>query len=753
MQSSTLNATRSRRQCGRCRLCRRGGQLANSVLLPPATLRAAVKGENRLKWGTRHFAEGASHTHIATIILAAMQQRGLRPARVDQSDGRITLTATRRVWFWLNQIMTWEVSARENPGGAEVCFDARYTTASRIVLAMFGAAATYFWIAGFSTFLLTMTTSAPVTVQAFWQPAIAVALAFSTTILVISAGSREAIFVLDQVRNELRIRGQILDRRLKESWLRQAFSGVAILGYFVVVNLITLTSSHLNSGFHPKSSSNIALFAAAIALLVVIACAGVGMVFLASRRRGAEERLVLVTPALQSSVALMLMLASQLSFRLLAQPDRHTWNGFLEARTLLVSNTDPVELPSGVRVPRAELELRLGQLQLMIGALVGLAAGLWTLAAVFFYRSLGVAALVAGTNANLHQDLHAPTARAAASGEGFMARFRVSLVIVWALTSLMTMIGAASVISMTVSALLRAGINDASASVSVVEATTMTLHLLLGLGVDSSRWIAWLFWLGWAGMLIAAIGLSCGHYFARRRRAHIRLIQLAARTNAEATYAPLRHILSTLVARTKCPTLGLAVSGEKKAYACAHAFGLRQRDRFIEISQGTVELLDRAEIEAILAHEVAHHIKGHCRRHNWLHLLGRITLFGGAFVGSLENSFGYELDADQVAVARLGASPAALKSALLKMRAATVLEQFLRPSFRRGIPLTPDAIQPSQSPSLGARIAAPLNAMLTRIRLWLAIYASDGDIAYWHPSVNDRIAALERRFPSGIESV
>ena len=48
---------------------------------------------------------------------------------------------------------------------------------------------------------------------------------------------------------------------------------------------------------------------------------------------------------------------------------------------------------------------------------------------------------------------------------------------------------------------------------------------------------------------------------------------------------------------------------------------------------------------------------------------------GGAFVGALENSFGFELEADRTAVSHFGILTDSLKKCLMKMRTDAVMQE------------------------------------------------------------------------------
>jgi Zn-dependent protease with chaperone function len=163
----------------------------------------------------------------------------------------------------------------------------------------------------------------------------------------------------------------------------------------------------------------------------------------------------------------------------------------------------------------------------------------------------------------------------------------------------------------------------------------------------------------------------------------------------------------------------------------------------VELSERTIDILDTAEVEALIAHEFAHHICGHCRKHNLLQVLGRLTLVGDGFVGTLEDSFGNELEADRTAVTRLCIKPEVLRECLAKMHVDAVLQHSRASESVGGLAL--HAVGAQEPPAWALTVAAPsglVASLKRRCAAWLMLYTSEAEIAYWHPATDERIAAL-----------
>jgi Zn-dependent protease with chaperone function len=246
--------------------------------------------------------------------------------------------------------------------------------------------------------------------------------------------------------------------------------------------------------------------------------------------------------------------------------------------------------------------------------------------------------------------------------------------------------------------------------------------------------VARIFWIA-AGFL--ALTLLCGSIGSLLRRWFMdwRSLKVCADLVTPSLNTIMRNavLVDKRVAGTRCVVKRVA---EMRSYATL--LGIGGRSRFIVVTAPVVERLAASDLHALVAHECAHHLNGDCQRHNVLQLFGRLTLLGDAFVGVLENSFGYELAADRTAVTTLHADPLALRDALRQMSAASI--GAFAGSSRDAAGLTAIGITSIVLMPESSRFFA---RWLARARLWLALYTSDTEITYWHPAIEERGRCLE----------
>lgn len=696
-----------------------------------------------MRWGIVYAVDGSRADQIVARI---RQATAPAPMSVQSyCQGRHTLLSTsRRVWLGLRQTTTYRVSLDPVHNRTLIRCDARYSTLSRYVLTAFFTITAYVWVLGFSSFLTVMSSPIAMTGQALWGPVLGVCLLLVLTMLVTSSGSSRVYQVLDELRRTLRVSGLVLDKDRKLSRPRQAVVGLALLVYLLTISgaavMLSGTVAPSIVGESPYATAGTLALGVLLALLIT----GVLLGVLAVRRFGADERLVLVTPAMTSSLALLLVLTGYLAFFMLLGLDREGWSMVLTATDLLASGDDPVVWDTGQRIPRSEVSFAVGQAKAIIATLLGLAMLMWGLAAVLLWRSVSTAHIVAATSVNLKVDQQAGYSRAAASGTGFMAPFRVTLSVVWVLTSVLVVTGSALHVSVGRAALEDLDADSAARPSSVVTTTAYAADVLLELGPRTSQWLSRIFWACSSCALVALYATSIGHYLWRRRQLHKRLQRARGDQITPALRARLEGVASTLAKRTGASRPYIVPHVGTRAHAGAHMCGLFFPERYVEVSLGALDALADQELEAIMAHEWSHHVRGHCRWHNVLQLAGRLTLFGGGFVGALQDSFGYELDADRTAVLQFGVRPDALKSALLKMRAQNALLSLCRSRSVQGLAFA--EASESAVPGHGQSVQGLTFAgrLVRNARMWLAIYTSEGDISYWHPSIARRLSAIDQ---------
>lgn len=372
-------------------------------------------------------------------------------------------------------------------------------------------------------------------------------------------------------------------------------------------------------------------------------------------------------------------------------------------------------------------------------------AGLFLLGmSLEFFRSAASVTLRAWTSmARLMKNPGSPAVRGAGAGKPWLRSFQVVFSAAWVLMGIATLamlthLAYAGFFSL-VEVLQQA---PESAVPGVQSSLVMTALAFDAVWTDPTlAFLVRAVWVLFAAFAAATFSVSVGGLGLERWRTWRQLTAKGARILPMYLESDPRDALAKL----KPWNVSVVVTADRTPYAVSHRFGLIGAKRFIKVSDGCLSVCGPDELKALIAHELAHHLHEHCLLDNFLRLLGRCTFVGDTFVRTLENSIGFEHVADRTAVEKLGASPSALKRALWLIRNNTgaggqsagtvrkpfrkekVLEQALRDATAGGFHV------------LGWR-------RKWRLALWLYVgqYTSSLYTSYWHPSIEDRIKALEK---------
>lgn len=186
-------------------------------------------------------------------------------------------------------------------------------------------------------------------------------------------------------------------------------------------------------------------------------------------------------------------------------------------------------------------------------------------------------------------------------------------------------------------------------------------------------------------------------------------------------------------------TSGAALS-KTSIHAQAHLVGLLRPRRVVALSPGALARLTPGELHALIAHEAVHHLRGHCRTFNLMRWLGRLTFVGDGFAQALQDSFGYETEADR-RVEELGARPGDLATCLRKIQRVQELRKLRgeQPRDGAGLQVAPadpgDRTEPRTRRTFAQRFR-------TGLRILLAHYRNPIGQHYWHPDLESRRRAL-----------
>jgi Zn-dependent protease with chaperone function len=248
--------------------------------------------------------------------------------------------------------------------------------------------------------------------------------------------------------------------------------------------------------------------------------------------------------------------------------------------------------------------------------------------------------------------------------------------------------------------------------------------------------IGWLLY-GLSGPALLAV--SVGQLARRRRRERRRLREAPA--DAELLRAVER--LATRgekSVRIDTSRVRAVVPQTSAVVASSDVYGLRRPERFIVVSSGGLEALERDELEAVVAHELVHLLDGHCRRDQLLRWLGRLTFVGDGFALLMQNSWGYEEAADRTAIEKLGVPRETLVRCLQKMRHSKAIARLapLDPTRFSGLPALSDYRDEIKDLLEKGPAALPFRRRWSLA--WQILHKQYFDaigLYYWHPT--DRI--------------
>ncbi len=323
----------------------------------------------------------------------------------------------------------------------------------------------------------------------------------------------------------------------------------------------------------------------------------------------------------------------------------------------------------------------------------------------------------------------------AVRGPSTLRRFRWTFVVLWGLSAVLVF-GALGFNGLSV---LQSFVPfSPDPELRLVELSAGFLALALGRPVGDPAVAAavragWLLY-GLSGP--ALLTLSVGQLVRTRRRQRRRLRGTPA-------HADLQQVVDRLSPPSGISPVRLVVPETTALVASSTVFGLRRPERFIVVSSECLEVLERDDLEAMIAHELAHHLGGHCRVDQLLRWLGRLTFVGDGFALLVQNSWGYEEEADRTAVEQLGIPREALVRCLQKVRHAGAGARLAPPDpdLFSGLPALSD--DPREIEDLLEKGPSALPFRRRWSLAWQVLHQQYFDainLYYWHPA--DRLREL-----------
>ncbi len=275
------------------------------------------------------------------------------------------------------------------------------------------------------------------------------------------------------------------------------------------------------------------------------------------------------------------------------------------------------------------------------------------------------------------------------------------------------------------------------------ELSTGLINVALGRPVNDST-ITLSVRLGWIfyGLLVLQLWLiSTGQLFFSQRFLRARLQRLAA--NVDPHRLKLQQQVDSLAIESGLGNVRAVISSELSLNLSSVIFGGFRPERYVIVAHDAFTYLSWPHLQALVAHELAHHQAGHCRYDQWLRWLGRLTFVGDGFVLALQNSWSYELTADEIARKRFKMPHEQLVEALQVLRS---LRDITRRQGQPRLGLAADAAGETRA-DLAIRLANDFGAIPFQERWALAFrlfadqYFHALELHYWHPPLVERAAS------------
>lgn len=690
-----------------------------------------------MKWGTLYSVQNVTSAAITALVADVLRAAGRSVhTRVSNSGGSLV---ENQAPAWPHHRTVVHVWGVDDVGKCFIRIN--HVPPRRVVVLWSAILATIVvsWTLGLARIIEAASDIRETTFSTLLLPSIALASFVLWTLAGLLPTDRLSTELVERMRQELAASGLVLELEPRGHRRWRVWIGVGLIGLVVVTAALGFgLARRTELAPDPSNPLQYVALGVLIVLLVVLVALG-ALLALAIRRRGPGERL---TPALQGLVialALDFVLAGQFSPWLLGRSDAELWGPFFDAQRALRSNVDPIVVADGRQIERSAVAFAVTRAGLGFAVFLAPCLIMWAIAAALLTMSVRSSDLIVSAASGLRASQSSAYTRVAMAAPGFMRGFRAILIIVWAGMSSLSVFGAGILLVTAVRSISAEPPSAPNAPIGPVIVVAYLLDALRGCEPGTSLTLSRSLWIGSAAMLLGLVGLSVGQLLVQRRK--IRALVVRA---TRSPLSPLQDMLGDDAQRLaeigscRAPLILIleTVAPQVTAVDCPN----KVNRQLILISSSILARLTAQERYALLAHEFAHHIHGDCRANRRLHLLGRCTLVGDAFVGVLEDSFGYELRADRTAVSRFGAAPQALRNGLVKLRAASAVAVLEWAGCSGGLAALPDGTPSGRAPAGLTKTPG----MLARLRLAAFLFTSGNRLAYWHPALPERLAQLDR---------
>lgn len=622
-------------------------------------------------------------------------------------------------------------------------FDRWCTNWFRGLTSILAIASAWLWIVGVADLLRWSNEITELSWGMILRPIIAFIFIALLNRMVLCSGGGAIVRLVESIREELKQQGGQIEDNHGVCIERTTIWGPLYIAGFIGAGIVAFAMSGVSvadviGNLSPQRST---LLAGAVTLLVMM-LAAIAAGVLSVRRVGSDDRFAAVGPALFTMLAVMFLWSSQLSVLLLGNSTMEIWKPIFEVREYLDSGAETFAVTGGETITRERGQFGMRQARLFLWLIVGASALALLAALASLTFSFVTVDRLGCIHRRLRGDVRSSSRRITTSGRGFLRGFRAAYSVIWIGYGVLFFIGLVSLVNIGwrgASGPLQ--VTSPKDPVGVVNGVVNSVSLLGHFPQDAPlmSFACRAVLIGWGVLILVLLLLSVGSYvwprssYSRNNRL---LSEVDSQSSGERALLPM---VADLADRVGCVPPHIVVTPADYPWASAANHGFGKRGPRLTISRGCIDLLDHDELKALLAHELSHIFCGHNRRHEYLHLLGRIMFVDSGFVGALENSYEYEIEADKTAVKRFGIRPEDLKRCLQKMQVSTAMFVLKKRVSGALAFASMEAVLDSDTVSTRKSWTQTLRR---GFRAWLLLYTSDGAISYWHPSIEDRIKAL-----------
>lgn len=695
--------------------------------------------------GRCYTVSGVSQAEVAQIIEGCLHDASFE-SHVVELDGATKLIHSKQRAHWhlvllqgLPQRYVFKLHVEQDQESLQLTYDEQLATWYLLVLVALAALFTPIWVDAITMLFRSMSMPpyhADFRPALFWLSALAVIIFVR---LMLASGAGTTIALVEELRHRLRAAGATVDQDQGGTIVTKLLVALLFVGHLVSVAFLTTFVALRDCLSGNTVSASVTVVVAGLCILTVLV---VGVLLVSGSYRtvrpaGGEERQAVLVTGVTLQVAMVVVLIVHFQFLVLGTTTDEFWALVFRVTRFVHMDAGQIHAAGLEHVSRANAELGLSLIRNFGSVVFNGSLALLAFAMLMTLMSIRRATHVRRMCERVHHDIATQYGRTVASGVQFRSGAGKSFFLAWILIAVVLTIGVASVLRVAVSC-FEFGYAGRAFGVSVgpVEALANGINVMLGAGFQSSLgpWFSRLFFVVWAVLLVAPICAMLLSQFFKSRRYGLELRRLSELPPKDSQ--GLNQDLATM-ASSSGVSVGLAISPDCHARASAHRLRLGKARNFIELSARCLTMLNAEERRALVAHELSHHVLGHCRKHNLMQWLGCVTYVGGAYITSMEDSFGFEMQADRFAVERFGVDPDILRQCLLKMHADAVMHQVRRATT--GLSLLHAHDTPSRN-QVSRTIGFP--GWEAAIRDFWELLRADAEVAYWHPSVGERVAAL-----------